>query len=138
MSGLGFVSQPASIDRRPVDEIGRHRRQDPGVQVDARPRRVGQIGRHVPHAGVCHSAGQPDQADATMEGGGGEYCGSVAATTTPCGSPGFTSGGPTVLGKASAGVLSFGVSSDGWIERNSKSVKPTLANQSTPVAGLCN
>src|SRR3954469_3757948 len=104
----------------------------------------------APQFGVHQSAGHPDQADAETRGGGGEYCGSVGSTRTPCGSPGLTSwSGPTVAGGTDPGSFGFGVmSSGGRIARvNSRAIphdptrnpgQPLVIASSLPLEGGCN
>src|SRR5262245_56133738 len=66
------------------------------------------------HAGVHHSAGQPDQADGQIVGGGDAGGPSNSSSSTPCASPGTTSwSGPTVDGGTAAGSFGFGVTSSG-------------------------
>src|SRR4029077_8595378 len=78
--------------------------------------------------GVDQSPGHPLHADGTIRGSP-VLGGSVPSSVTPCGSPGFTPGGPTLPGAAVTGSFPFGSSgSGGRIERvKSPTTSVTLA-----------
>jgi hypothetical protein len=81
---------------------------------------------------VFQSLGQPDHGDGMILGSP-VLGGSVPVIVTPCGSPGFTFGGPTVPGAAVGGSFPFGTSGDGGrIARENRRGTTTTVNVCGP------
>ena len=91
----GRVAHPRRVDRRRgADEVGRHRRQQRAVQIEARPRGVRQrASRPLPQ--TARPVGRPARPRRRAITGGGGIAGGPRRATTPCGSPGPLTGGPT-------------------------------------------
>src|SRR6478736_4325428 len=86
------------------------------------------------HAGVCHSAGHPDQGETAMEAMRLPV-GSAGSNSNPSGSPGWTGSGPTVSGSP---TVSFGMAPAPEIQSNQfHAIDTSLKVSCQKIAGCC-